>query len=193
MWRCRIEPMKRLLCIGDSNTWGYDPRSYTGGRYAPDVRWIGLLSGWETVNDGQNGRRIPEPREYPDTVRLHPETFYAVSVMLGTNDLLLGASASKAAENMDPFLRFLLGIAGGTKLLLIAPPPFQPGEWVTQEAQIRESKKLAGAYASLAQKLDIAFADAGRWSVGLCFDGVHFTPEGHTAFAGGLSKVLDRI
>ena len=186
--------MRRILCIGDSNTWGYDPCSRLGGRYPEDVRWTERLSGRETVNDGICGRTIPSAREYPDAERLlRGERFDAVCVMLGTNDLLLGASASKAAENMDPFLRFLLGIAGGTKLLLIAPPPFQPGEWVTQEAQIRESKKLVGAYASLAQKLDIAFADAGRWSVGLCFDGVHFTPEGHTAFAGGLSKVLDRI
>ena len=34
---------RRLLCYGDSNTYGYDPRSYLGGRYPQSVRWTALL------------------------------------------------------------------------------------------------------------------------------------------------------
>ena len=52
----------RLLCFGDSNTYGYDPRSYGGDRYPPESRWTDLLAestGWEVVNLGQNGREIP--------------------------------------------------------------------------------------------------------------------------------------
>ena len=52
----------RLLCFGDSNTYGYDPRSYAGDRYPPESRWTDLLaeiSGWEVVNMGLNGREIP--------------------------------------------------------------------------------------------------------------------------------------
>ena len=29
-----------VICFGDSNTYGYDPRSYLGGRYDPDSRWV---------------------------------------------------------------------------------------------------------------------------------------------------------
>ncbi len=28
-----------IICFGDSNTYGYDPRSYLGGRYDADNRW----------------------------------------------------------------------------------------------------------------------------------------------------------
>ena len=52
----------KIICFGDSNTWGYDPRSYLGERYPKDVRWTGLLSalpGLEVVNCGVNGRTIP--------------------------------------------------------------------------------------------------------------------------------------
>ena len=28
----------KILCIGDSNTYGYDPRSYLGDRYPAEVR-----------------------------------------------------------------------------------------------------------------------------------------------------------
>ena len=54
----------RILCFGDSNTYGYDPRSYFGGRYGPEERWVDLLSGLcgaECVNLGSNGRSIPRP------------------------------------------------------------------------------------------------------------------------------------
>ena len=41
----------RILCYGDSNTYGYDPRSYLGGRYPASVRWTALLraAGWPVV------------------------------------------------------------------------------------------------------------------------------------------------
>ena len=38
-----------LLCYGDSNTYGFDPRSYFGGRYPAEVRWTHRLAqatGW---------------------------------------------------------------------------------------------------------------------------------------------------
>ena len=48
-----------IICFGDSNTYGYDPRSYLGGRYNPDSRWVDILAektGWTVCNMGQNGR-----------------------------------------------------------------------------------------------------------------------------------------
>ena len=32
------EVFMKIICFGDSNTWGYDPRSYLGERYPKDVR-----------------------------------------------------------------------------------------------------------------------------------------------------------
>ena len=64
---------------------------------------------------------------------------------------------------------------------------------MTSAAQISESEKLAGVYRALAEKTGVFFADAGLWNVETAFDGVHFTPEGHAAFASGLSGTLDDI
>ena len=62
--------MKKLLCFGDSNTYGYDPRSYIGERYPADVRWTGLLgSSYTVVNAGQNGRGIPRRAAETSAVR----------------------------------------------------------------------------------------------------------------------------
>ena len=51
-----------IICFGDSNTYGYDPRGYFGGRYNADSRWVDILAteiGWTISNMGQNGREIP--------------------------------------------------------------------------------------------------------------------------------------
>ena len=113
----------------------------------------------------------------------------AVVLMLGTNDLLQGASAEEAGARME---RFLLQLTrSGEEVFLIAPPPMQAGEW-PDAAALCESTKLASCYASVAEKLGCPFVDAGEWGIGLCFDGVHFTEEGHRRFADSLAAFLDK-
>ena len=52
---------KRILCFGDSLTWGYDP--VTCMRFDDDTRWTGVLqnlagTGAVIIEEGQNGRTI---------------------------------------------------------------------------------------------------------------------------------------
>ena len=185
----------KMLCYGDSNTYGYDPRGFFGDRYPSQCRWVDILAQklkWEIQNEGQNGREIPgRPFQYQRTGGLltqsAPDVF---TVMLGTNDLLRGYSAVETSSRMEAFLRYLQPKCG--RLLLIALPPMKRGAWVTEENLIAESVKLAEAYQVLSQKLDIAFVNAGQWNVELTFDGVHFTEEGHRAFAEGLYRHLTK-
>ena len=51
---------------------------------------------------------------------------------------------------------------------------------------------LNRAYKALSQRLGVGFADAGEWNIPLTFDGVHFTEEGHNAFADGLINYLNK-
>ena len=110
--------------------------------------------------------------------------------MLGTNDLLRGYSAEASCSRMEAFLRYIQPKCG--EILLIAPPPMKRGAWVTEENLIAESVKLAEAYQALSLRLGIAFVNAGQWNVELTFDGVHFTEEGHRAFAEGLYAYLTK-
>lgn len=186
--------MERILCLGDSNTYGYDPRSFLGSRYAAEIRWTGRLQTEEReiINCGQNGLCIYRPAFFPVLARL-VQSKGAVDqtlVMLGTNDLLQGAAPEECARRMEELLRFLAEQMPGVRLLLITPPPMQPGDWVESRELIGRSKALAAGYRETAEKLGAAFADAGEWGVELCFDGVHFSPEGHAAFARGLEKLL---
>ena len=175
----------RLLCFGDSNTYGYDPRGYFGGRYDADSRWVDILAaktGWTISNIGLNGREIPS------SAPTFPADTDLLIVMLGINDLLQGRSPEQAAERLE---RFLSGISlDRKKILLIAPPPVALGAWVPNQQLIDDSHTFAQLCQSLAERMGVRFADAGTWNISLTYDGVHFTEQGHKAFASGLLEVL---
>ena len=189
--------MKRILCIGDSNTWGYDPRSWLGSQYPANVRWTGLLeqSGWTVFNYGQNGASIPGKAAFPTVSRLIKSRLPVdvVTVMLGSNDLLEGIAAEKVEERMERFLACVTEAAPEASLLLIAPPVMKLGAWVPSMQLIEESSRLSGLYQELAAAAGTEFADADTWGIDLTFDGVHFSPEGHRAFARGLAEALEKL
>ena len=66
-----------LICFGDSNTWGYDSRSYLGGRYDEGTRWPCLLSsalGAEVRELGETLGFAAKPKDYkknPDQFKGH--------------------------------------------------------------------------------------------------------------------------
>ena len=180
----------RILCFGDSNTYGYDPRGFFGDRYGADDRWLDLLAkqtGHECINAGANGQEIPRN---PYALRLLNEhaPVGIFLVMFGTNDLLQGASAKEAAARMEAFLNPLLPHC--SQILLICPPPMKRGAWVPTDALVAESICLAEEYRLLAEKLNISFVDTCHWNIELAFDGIHFTEAGHHTFAENLGKEL---
>ena len=184
----------RVLCLGDSNTYGYDPRSYLGGRYPEDARWVDLLAkrtGWDFVNTGENGMGIPWRAYERLWVRRTLEDCMPVDsviVMLGGNDLLQGTGAEETGRRMESFITELP--IPREDILLIAPPHMRPGAWITDPRLTEESLQLAKIYHALAEKLKIRFWDAGAWDIPLTFDGVHFTEEGHRKFAQALYQPL---
>jgi lysophospholipase L1-like esterase len=186
--------MIQLACLGDSNTFGYDPQSLWGGRYEKTVRWTGRLeaAGFTVRNFGVNGLGVS--RESVHTVlagelkSLRPPVM--ALVMLGSNDLLLGVSAAETARCMERLLALISEKRAADAVCLIAPAPFRPGTWVQDAALIPESRALAERYCRLAEEKGLLFADAGAWNIPLAFDGVHFTEEGHRIFAERLEKVL---
>lgn len=177
-----------VVCFGDSNTFGYDPRSYISERYSAESRWVDILAaktGWRIRNNGMNGREIPSQKT------VFPKSTDLLIIMLGTNDLLQGNSVHTVTERME---RFLLSLSMDRKnILLLAPAPMQYGEWVQSDSLIAASIQLAESFRLLAERMGVFFADAGRWCIPIAFDGVHFTEEGHRVFAHQLQKALQQI
>lgn len=96
---------KRILCYGDSNTWGYDPRRSAGSPYyirlAYEERWPGILQnelggGYRVIEEGLNGRTTmwDDPAapyrnglKHIDVCLETHTPIDLVILMLGTNDM----------------------------------------------------------------------------------------------------------
>ena len=194
--------MKRMVCFGDSNTFGYDAGSRLGRRLDAGERWpevFAELTGWDTVNEGMNGREIPAGwfLERLGKILEEDAPFDVLAVMLGTNDILnsFQPDAAEAGRNMEAFLLHALNhpqIQGeGKKILLIAPPGIDIGRYGEEEEIFdREAKALGPVYRQIAEKLGLQFADTWDWEIPLAHDGVHFTGEGQKQFARKLFESL---
>ena len=166
----------KMICFGDSNTYGYDPRSFLGDRYPAEDRWVDILAkklGWEAVNAGMNGREIPRRAVKFESADL-------LLIMLGTNDLLQGNSPAEVRNRMKSFLESL--DFDKTKIILITPPPLKLGAWVPDQALVDASKAL--------NFYDLGVRCVGPWDLPLTFDGVHLTEEGHGKLAEYLYQVI---
>lgn len=170
-----------VVCFGDSNTYGYDPRSFLGDRYDSGNRWVDILAtktGWRIRNQGMNGREIPR-----NFVSFSEDTQLLI-VMLGTNDLLQGNSPELVSDRMERFLSMLT--IPLEKVVLIAPPALVRGEWVPNDELAESSVRLGELYKGVSERLGTRFINACDWRIPMCFDGVHFTENGHRCFAEGL-------
>lgn len=201
--------MLRILCFGDSNTYGYDPRLGSTGRYPESQRWTGRLNALQDVyvrNLGMNGARIPRNANYVEEICLS-ESPDLITIMFGSNDVLekvayaeqirlrlsYGEVAERVAFDMGRFLGEVQGRLAGEaspKIVLIAPPLMTRGTW-TDDRIVDEVKRLAPLYRELAADLGVSFLDASSWPLELCFDGVHLTEEGHRVFFEKTKEILE--
>ncbi len=195
-----MNQQKRVVCYGDSNTYGYDPRGVLGGRYPDETLWTTLIQTdtRDVINEGQNGRMIPkfawEKSEALQILAAHAPVDLAI-VMLGTNDIInhWDFKAEDVAACMENCLTDLTAAMPDTRFLLIAPPPIQTGQLQMEPRLLVESQKFGECYRAAADRLNIAFADAADWQVEPAFDGVHFSEKGHAAFAKGLNQTLSQM
>ena len=136
----------KIICYGDSNTYGFDPRLGSPGRLAKNERWTGILDSEpdiEIENEGMNGRCIPSASyEYRSLKKILERHYDAdmLIIMLGSNDLFMtrGATAEKIADkmrnvfvNVPELTRWKTsgitaagdpGLASQKRILLVCPP-----------------------------------------------------------------------
>lgn len=192
---------KRILCFGDSNTYGFDPRSYIAERFESPIRWTGRLHaviGWEILEHGENGRIIPytaRALQEVDHLLSQNGCLDGIVIMLGTNDLLQmrAPTAAQITHRMHVFLCRVLSnpvvCKCRTKVLLIAPPALNTSLPVSDSIPAIHAE-LVSRYRALAQQLEIHFADAESWHIPLACDGIHISEQGQAVFAENVAKTL---
>ncbi len=198
--------MKRVLCFGDSNTWGYEPQ--VGTRYDETVRWTGRLQQHlpqaRIIEEGLNGRTavwedpIEEHRNgksYLLPCLLSQAPLDLVILMLGTNDCKsrFGLTSSDVAAGVRTLGQIILasdaGRAGKAPKLLIVCPPFlqyqREADYLCSFNDISHTvaKELPIKYQRLTAELGCAYLDLSDKITPSPRDGIHLEPDEHKKIA----------
>lgn len=211
--------MKTILCYGDSNTHGYNPKN--GGRFPRDVRWTGRLQqmfGEDAyiVEEGLNGRTTvwEDPIEgYKSGLSYLVPCLYTHKpidifvLMLGTNDLKhrFHLTASEIASGCKTLIETvqtttLLSQGYLPKILLISPMlvpeeisnhPF--GDMFIGESCEERSLMFAKYYKQVAKETGCEFFDAAEHVAVSVLDYLHMDAKGHERFAEALYKKLTEM
>lgn len=96
---------KRILCFGDSNTFGVDPTILPErGRHPADVRWTGVLQNllgdaFEVIEEGMGGRTTRYQNERLNYPTSGEEYFYQCVTGTGIVDLLIIMISTNNAQS----------------------------------------------------------------------------------------------
>lgn len=204
---------KRILCFGDSNTWGYD--AITGGRFDDNTRWTGILSkelkeNYTIIEEGLNGRTtvFDDPLNeglnsikyiYPCLMSHKP--IDTLIIMLGTNDVKERFSATP--KNIADGLTRLIIKAKSTLVwrekidILIISPILIKSEYyntpVLEEMGCKCSEKsceLSKFYKEVAKVLECDFMDAKDYADVNTVDYMHINEKGHKELGMAIAKYL---
>ena len=212
---------KRILCFGDSNTWGHIP---TGGRYDEHTRWpmrMGELLGsaYTVIEEGFNGRTCvcDDPVEggfksglsYLPPCLMSHNPLDAVAIMLGTNDTKrrFGLTPMTIGQSMMQLVRAckLYGMdekGNPPHIIIVAPAPILDNLMETRHAEcfgeqaIAVSRGLGPELRRVSKLLRVDFFDAAPFAEVSTLDAVHLTARGHIrlaeAMAGKLREIFER-
>lgn len=213
--------MKRILCYGDSNTWGFTPGS--GKRYPSDVRWTGVMAKelgeeYEVVEAGLNGRTTvyTDPfndmlngLEYLPMVLVQSKPLDLIIISLGTNDLKF-VSALHSARGVGKLIETCKkandAIPGstpifneGAKILVVSPIEVDPQVYEVNpytsilRGAVEESKQFPEMVKHFTDAHGVAYFNAASVAVPSKVDGIHMEPESHVALGKALAEKVREI
>lgn len=222
MYKSRSINVKRILCYGDSNTWGFVPGK--GTRFSKDERWTGVAqkelgAEYEIIEDGINGRTTiwdnPYLGEYINGYKGLPYSFFRskpidlVFLMLGTNDLIYTDSVgvykgvykiAKAIKNADIVFE---GSTDGSQniynekpSIILAAPVISAESTINDEdggKRYRESRKSVDEIKKVAEILDLEYFDASQFAEASSVDGIHMDKNNHYKLGIAIADKIHKV
>ena len=207
---------KRILCFGDSNTWGYNAMNEQeyGQRFPEDVRWTGRLQtilgeDWTIIEEGLNGRTtvFDDPlreglnglKYLVPCLNTHKPLDYMI-LMLGTNDCKVRFSA--VPKNIADGMQRLVETAQRMdvwrekpQILIVAPPPIgeeSDTSFIGRDMGpcSKKSEQLAKEYKLWADEDGFDFLDAAPLTKMNRYDFMHMDRESHARLADKFAEIL---
>ena len=202
--------MKKVLCFGDSNTYGFIPT--TGGCYDKNTRWCGVLQNllsdkFQIIEEGCNNRT-----GFSDNAAGLDQTGYrilplildkyseidVVIIAIGINDLqfFYQTDAKKIEAGMENLVDIVKQKFADAKIVIVAPSVITKDILTSgfsamfDENSIEKSKMLAEIYEKVAKSNDAFFVDLNKVAKVSKTDGLHYEPQEHLKIAETMAKIL---
>ncbi len=202
--------MKKILCYGDSNTFGFNPQ--TGRRFDKKSRWSGILSfllagKYEIIEEGMNNRtgffRNPEGLiqsgcQYLSVYLQSNHDFNICVLSLGTNDSQIGypldeKNVEKGLKNLIYVLR---SIIPGVKIIIVPPVKITKDvlhsnfSTMFNEESIAKIQKTFHFFKKFAKDNSCFYFDFNNYVLPSKYDGIHYSIDSHKIIAENLAKFI---
>ncbi len=195
--------MKKIICYGDSNTFGFNPEN--GTRYGLDYRWTSLLSGivgeeYLVVEEGLNNRtgffvnsdglRQSGEKYLPVCLQNH-KNFDIFILALGTNDLQyqFRIDESKAIDGLKKLIAIIKSFNSKSRIIVVPPVILDErvlnGRFSHQFNQdsINASKWIQSVYEKVVKSENCELLDVNKVVSVSDVDGLHFDKQSHKVIA----------
>jgi lysophospholipase L1-like esterase len=206
----------RILCYGDSNTWGQIPGEKES-RFSSDVRWTGVLQkrlgdSFEVIEEGLSSRTTH--LEYAEKEGRNGISYLVpcldthnpldvVILFLGTNDLkeVFHQSPQAIAQSIGSLIDIIRQYAWNNEkttpaILVVSPTIVDETISSTQEKYRGAQEKslgLAAEYAKIARSMNCEFADLATVIKPSAQDGLHLDKEAHAAVAEFFEGIVKQL
>lgn len=200
--------MEKILCFGDSNTYGYNP--HTGNRYNKNTRWTGVLqklagSNYEIIEAGGNNRTAfsdnPNGIQFTGYILLPQylkENYETIILAIGINDLQKFYNPS--IEEFEKGIRYIVSItveqAPKSKLIILSPSHIEENilnsnfKFLFDKTSIEKSKKITAIYKKIAREYNCKLLDLNKIVKTSKIDGLHYEAEEHKKIAESVIKLI---
>lgn len=203
--------LKKILCFGDSNTYGYIPNN--GARYDKNTRWTGVLSllshgKFKIIEGGCNNRTAFATNPagkiftgYEILPELLTDDFDAVVLAIGINDtqFLFDTVIEDFTTGIENLINIVQAKCPQAKIILVAPSILTEdvlnGNFAClfDRTSIEKSRQLPLLYQKIAEKQNIEFLDLNSVAKTSSLDGLHYAPEQHLKIAQVIFKILSEL
>ncbi len=198
--------MKKILCFGDSNTYGYNPKN--GQRF--EKRWTNILSAilqdCEITEAGGNNRTAFS-KDLNGTAGIGilqkylTKQYEIIILAIGINDLQYSYNCDLKTfeQGITELINAAKTLNPNAKIILISPSVikenilFSHFNILFDRTSIEKSYKISPIYKRIAQENNCIYLDLNNIAEVSEIDGLHYEETEHKKIADELSKIIQNI
>ena len=200
--------MKKIICYGDSNTFGYNPKD--SSRFDKNTRWTSVLQNnlgfkYDVINEGMcdrtgfvnnpKGFLYSAPKHFPDFIA-KSDNIDLLILWIGTNDLRFqyDISFSTIENGLENLIK--LAETKAEKIIIISPvilsEKIVEGAFNYQfdKTSIVKSNEVGILYQNLARIYNCIYFDVNKFVKPSDIDGLHYDEHSHKIIAENLAQLF---